>query len=274
MGEAVGGGPFARSTAEAENELREQIAGLRNLELSLLRRYFQLLMLERNVSRWLRPKQRGTECIRQLERERQRLGRELHTGVGQLLAAVRLHLEVIGSQIPDAPPSVHQALARTDQLAAQALDLVRSVSRQLHPPEWQALTLETAVRQMWEMSGVSGKFDAELEIEPLPGEPEFETKVVVYRAAQEALANVIRHSGATRVSMRLQGTAETITLSIKDNGAGFDANALWAAPPDVKSGLGLRAMRDQVESIGGKLEVGSGANGTTLVLRVPVKPID
>ena len=147
------------------------------------------------------PRRRGRDgrtAVRQIERERQRLGRELHTGVCQMLAAIHLHLEVIATELPSPPANVGHALNRIATLAADSLQQVRDISRRLHPPEWQRLTLESALRQLWEVSGVPERFAASLRIHPLSSEPALEAKIVIYRGLQEALSNMVRHSQATR----------------------------------------------------------------------------
>ena len=212
----------------------------------------------------------GISAVRQIEKERERLGRDLHTGVGQLLVAIRLQLEVIATQLPQPPLGVQRALDRIAGLANDAAEQVRALSRQLHPPEWQRLSLEAAIRQLWEASGVPQRFAASLTIEPLPREPEQEAKVLVYRAAQEALANLVRHAKASRVEMKLEARDSYVVLRIVDNGVGFDVARLLSAPANVAQGIGLRSIREQAVSLGGVLEIASGSGGTKLELSVPL----
>ncbi|HWC97417.1 MAG TPA: sensor histidine kinase [Candidatus Sulfopaludibacter sp.] len=263
-------------TGELSEAADSAILELLSLQSELLRHFFQLQAAERHLSarsRRLRPKA-GARAIRQVERERQRLGRELHTGVGQLLASIRMQLEVIGPQLPEPPIGVLQALGRISTLAADALEQVRTISKRLHPPEWQRLTLEAALRQLWENSGVVERYHGAMELQPLPREPELEIKVLLYRAAQEALSNLIRHSRATRVTLTLQPRQESVELTISDNGVGFSVNQLFAAPASLTGGIGLRTIRDQAADVGGKSEITSGPNGTTLVISTPYSPID
>ena len=235
------------------------------------RNCFRLQLAERHLStraQSLRPGGSG-KAVLQIERERQHLGRELHTGVGQLLAATRLQLEVIAAHLPEPPEAVQQALGRISTLAADALDQVRSISKRLHPPEWQRLTLEAALQQSWDLSGIPQKFEATLRIEPLPHAPSLEVKILLYRGAQEALSNVIRHSRATRVDMSLVERAGRIVLTIRDDGAGFDLAALLNAPASVASGIGLRTISEQAADLGGKMDMESGPGGTTLEISAP-----
>lgn len=258
-------------SSRVRTTLGEEAGGLLHLQSRFVQHFFRLQNAERNLSSLMqvtRPAA-GISAVRQLELERERLGRDLHTGVGQLLVAIRLQLEVIAAQLPTMPEGVRQGLDRIAILANDAGQQVRSLSRQLHPPEWQRLSLETAVQQLWESSGVPQRFEASLEIEPLPREPEQEAKVLVYRAAQEALTNLVRHARASRVSMTLAVRGDRVVLSIQDNGVGFDVAALLSAPANVAQGIGLRFIREQAAALGGTLDIVSGAAGTRLELSVP-----
>ena len=247
---------------------------LLRLQGRLLLHYFRLLTAERSLARHAlrRRGPAGIRALRQIELERERLGRELHTSVGQQLSAIRLQAEVIASHVPTGHGPVQQALDRVFTLSADALEQVRSISKYLHPPEWQRLSLGAALAQLWELSGVPQRFEASFQIESLAEEPGLETKVLLYRGAQEAVSNLIRHSRATRVEAVLAARSGQVVLTFQDNGVGFDATRLFAAPPSVAGGIGLRSIRDQAESIGGKLVVESGPGGTKLEITAPFHP--
>jgi signal transduction histidine kinase len=242
------------------------------IEDRILRNHRRLQRAERQLSDRVRSRPNGGKIVRQIELERQRLGRELHTGVGQMLAAIRLQLEVIATQLPYPAESVQRALDAIGRLAGDALEEVRGISRRLHPPEWQRLTLETALSQLWNVSGIPQRFQAQLSIRPLPHEPELEIKVLFYRAAQEALANIARHAGASRVEMTLEATDGVIALTISDDGHGFDLATSAAAPANIESGIGLRAIREEAADLSANLDIKSGPHGTTLRIRARFAP--
>ncbi len=246
-------------------------AGLLHLETSLLRHYLRLQLAEHGLSTLARNRRGGVGrgAVRQVELERQRLGRELHTGLGQMLAAIRLQIEIVATLLPDPPALVQQALSRISTLANDALQQVRSVSGRLYPPEWQRLTLADALQQLWDSSGIPQRFTAALRIQPLPHEAGLEVKVLVYRAAQEALSNVARHARATRVDAALETRDDCVILTIRDDGVGFDIARLFRGPPNIASGVGLRSIREHAAALGGKLEIESGPAGTRLVVSVP-----
>ena len=243
---------------------------LLTLQANLIRHLFRLLEVERRLFERARRHRGGTgkKAVHQIELERQRLGRELHTGVGQMLAAIRWQLEVISAELPAPSGNVRQALESISTLTAESLEQVRNISKRMHPPEWQRLTLESAIRQTWEISGIPQRLAATLQIDPLPTEPDLEVKILLYRAFQEALSNLARHSRATRIDAELRLRDSRLALTIQDNGVGFDVGKLVAAPATVASGIGLRSIREMAQGLGGKFEVKSGPTGTKLVISV------
>lgn len=211
----------------------------------------------------------GRRLVEQVDLERQRLGRELHTGVGQLLAALRMQLELAESSLAGIAPPARAALDRAVALSARAADQVRAVSHRLHPPEWQRLEIADALAQLWELSGIPEKFEARLRIEPIPSEPSLAVKVLLYRAAQEALSNVIQHSGASRVEMTFEARDGRVRLTVADNGSGFDLDRILQGAVSLRAGIGLRAIREQVHALGGEFNVTGGPRGAMFEVALP-----
>jgi len=245
--------------------------GLRHLEARLLGHYFRLHKIERRLAARVARKKRagGRSAVRQIELERQRLGRELHTGIGQMLAAIRLQLEFVTAQLSDPPATVRQALQNIAALAAGALDQMRSISRRLHPPEWQRLTIDAALRQLWEVSGIPLRFRGRLDLQTPDREPDPEIKSLLYRTAQEGLSNIIGHAQAETVTMSLEQAGDRLLLVLEDDGVGFDAVAHARAPVHVAAGIGLRSMEEQAAALDAKIQIASGPNGTKLILSTP-----
>jgi two-component system NarL family sensor kinase len=256
-----------------EVRAREPGLVLIQLEDRLLHRLMRLQEVEARLWKTVarRRSRTGRRAVRQIERERKRLGRELHTGVGQLLAAIRIQLEIVNAQIPNAPAAVQQALQRIGSLAAEALDQVRGVSRRLYPPSWQRLSLDEAVRQLWETSGVAQRFAGAVDAKPLPRDPDPGVKTLIYRAAQEALSNIVRHAHATRVDVGLTSAGGRVRLTVEDDGVGFDSTRVLAGRTDSAAGIGLQSLREEAADLGGKLLVRSGPLGTTLEVSVPLE---
>ena len=209
------------------------------------------------------PKTMGTVLADSLEAERQRLGRELHTGVGQSLAGIHVHVSLLEAALPDPPEPVRQSLDRIAALAGTALEQVRGLSQRLYVPAWQAQSLGEALRSLWEASGISRKFAGTLDLRGLSGEPPPEVRRAIYLVAQEGISNVIQHADASRVRLSLGEEGGRIVLEVADDGSGFRA-------PAAPAGIGLRSMRDLVRQLGGDFQVQSPPEGTQLTISFPV----
>src|SRR5262249_1277093 len=126
--------------------------------------------------------------------------------------------------------------------------------------------------QLWDLSAIPDRFRARLRITPMPVEPVLEVKALIYRAMQEALSNLLRHSRATEVEASLQMVENQLILTVIDNGVGFEVDRLRTGPASVTEGIGIRSMREQVEGFGGKFDIESSLSGTKLVVSVAHDP--
>ena len=161
---------------------------------------------------------------------------------------------------------MRSSLHRIGLLAQEALYQVRTVARRMHPPEWEHTTLAGALERLWDISGIPQKYQARLELADLPCEPRPAVRLLLYRVAQEALANAIRHAAATRVELRLAPRgAGGVAVTVEDDGRGFDPHA----DPAAGRGIGLASMTRQLRRAGGDLLVESGPSGTRLTAWVP-----
>ncbi len=210
-----------------------------------------------------RQRSSGSAILRELERERSRIARELHAGAGQPLAGIKLNLEMLGDCFNELSPQGREALVRAQKLAQQALEQVRSVSQNLHPPEWQRLSATEAIRQLIESSGLEMRMAVFADFEPLPVEPSHATKIALYRCTQECISNIMRHSGATRFRLWLGASGSMLELRIEDNGHGFDHHL-------PGKGIGLQALREHASVLGGTCEVTSSAAGTLVAVKFPL----
>jgi two-component system sensor histidine kinase UhpB len=194
------------------------------------------------------------------EHERLRVSRELHDGVGQRLTGVLLRLQSMEAQIPEA---VRGDVARLRDEVRASLQEVRATVRRLRPEALDDLGLASALVALVQDVGRSAplvidrRFEGRLDD---LGEP---LELAVYRIAQEALTNTVRHAGAGRVELTLVREGGTLVLRIADDGRGFD-------PGTTPSGAGLTGMRERALLVDGRLTVRSepGA-GTTIALEAP-----
>ena len=201
----------------------------------------------------------GRLVLRAQEEERKRVARDLHDEVNQALTAILLRLEAVSH---DAPEGLACELGEVKLLANQAMDELLILARQLRPAALDDHGLVSAidgqVRRFDEQAGMRARFEAR-------GEPDTlseDEQIVVYRVAQEALSNVARHSGASRVDVRLSGGERPVVLSVRDDGHGFE-------PERPTSGLGLCGMVERARLVGGELEVSAApGQGATVTLRL------
>ena len=192
------------------------------------------------------------------------ISRELHDEFGQVLTAMGSMLGRVSKRVPDDSP-LRADLREIGEVAQGALDSVRGLSQSLHPSILEELGLESTIE--WYLSTFQRQSNVAVSYERI-GEPvrvDDQTAIHVYRVLQEALANVARHSGATRASVRLRSGDGSIHLEVEDRGRGFANNG-------SRRGLGLVAMRERAALLGGTLEVVNIPEGGTRVhLAVPLK---
>jgi signal transduction histidine kinase len=215
------------------------------------------------------PRNSGRAIVRELERERSRIARELHAGAGQPLAGIKLNLDMLDDCAAALPQAGREALERLQTLAEQALEQVRAVSHNLHPPDWQGLTTGDALRYLVQSSGLMGRLEVELDIRPLPEEPSHTVKIAIYRCAQECISNVARHSGATRFSLSLMASGPMVELRLEDNGRGLPIEPSSNTGGGSK-GIGLQAIREHTSALGGTCDISSGGDGVRIRVQLPL----
>jgi len=248
-----------------------ELERLASIEHRVLRNYFRLLQVDRELRARASgtPKTMGAILADSMEAERQRLGRELHTGVGQALAGIHVHVGLVEAALPNPPGPVRKNLNQISALAGTALEQVRGVSRRLYVPAWQAQSLVEALRDLWEASGISGKFAGTLELRELSTEPPPEVRRAIYLVAQEGISNAIQHADARRVRMSLREDGGRIALEVADDGSGFRSPEVPESSA-ASAGIGLRSMRDLARQLGGDLHAENTPEGAKLTISLPV----
>ncbi|MDE2370473.1 MAG: hypothetical protein KGN16_15990 [Burkholderiales bacterium] len=206
------------------------------------------------------------------ESERRALARELHDDLGQACSAIRVETTTIrhgaaaGAIAADTARAIGAAAERADAEAQRLYERVRDLLRRLRPPDLEALGLRGALQELceaWELrSGVACMLHHEGEVDGLGDEVE----ITVYRVAQEALSNVMRHAGASTVRLRLVREGASLVLVVSDDGRGI-------APGGAGQGLGLLGAGERAAALGGTLAVdGAASGGTRLRLTLPLAP--
>jgi signal transduction histidine kinase len=203
------------------------------------------------------------------EEERRRIARELHDETSQSLTALGLGLEAAGADLRTGRRrALKQRLASLARVAGAAGEELDRLVVDLRPAQLDHLgliaTLRWSVARLRSRSGLDARLEVRREERRL--EPEVET--TLFRIAQEALTNVVRHASASRADVVLDFGRDSLTLEVSDDGIGFDAEAISLSP----TSLGLVGMRERADLIGGRLEVRSRpGEGARLRVTVPLE---
>lgn len=202
------------------------------------------------------------------DEERARIARDLHDQLGQEVTALRLVLEQ------------HQAECRVNSQTAivKALRLVSEIDAEIDSLAWglrpgvvDNLGLAASLRQLVGRWVDTARVDAECQCDLEGGPLSEDAELTVYRVAQEALHNVLKHAHATRVSVISELRDGYVMLIVQDDGVGFDLSDEC----DAADGMGLRGMRERAGLVGGTLQVESvRGRGTTVSLQIPIVAAD
>lgn len=201
------------------------------------------------------------------EEERYRVARELHDGISQILVGVRYALDSARRRLVQGDERGVDMLDRGISHLSGAIQEVRRISRDLRPGVLDDLGLGPAVKSLTEDFSTRTGIEATFSTVVFRNRLDQDAKIALYRIAQEALTNIERHAGATKVSVDLRGHRTGATLRIWDNGSGI--------PPSVtsdrgKGGLGLRNMQERIDQLDGTLTITSNRTGTLIEAKVPL----
>jgi signal transduction histidine kinase len=199
------------------------------------------------------------------EAERRRIAADIHDDPIQKMTAVGLRLETLARHLHDP-----EGLAQLDALreaVTGAIARLRHLLFELHPPALERDGLSAALRDSLRELERDDEIATHLE-DRLVGEPSDDVRAVAYRIAQEALTNIRKHAGATRVDVLLEGRSDGVLLRVRDDGSGFARGA------ETRAGhLGIPAMRERAEMIGGRVRIDSTpGRGTMLEVWLPDLP--
>jgi two-component system NarL family sensor kinase len=208
--------------------------------------------------------------VQSQEQERARLSRDLHDGISQWLVSIKLQIEAGIIRLAGDASQQQAARAgfeRTAEELNKVLGEVRRISHGLRPALLDDLGLAAALEHLADEfsqhCGIPVQFTARGKLDSLPAVP----GTVLFRIAQEALTNIERHAGASHIEVALARLGPHVSLTVRDDGAGFDAEGIALHP---RRGIGLRNMAERMEAIGGTLEINSSAQGTRVMASVAI----
>lgn len=250
----------------ARNTL-EQKVDERTRELQIALSKLQDEMRVRSEAQEARRK-RSARMLSIQEEERRRVARELHDGMGQTLAALKMTVVPLASGAP-AGSITSKRLDEAVALIDEAIRETRTLSHLLHPPMLDELGFSAAAS--WYVKGFAQRSGIDVKLE-LPEERRFSeaTELTLFRVLQESLTNIVRHSGSKRAEVRLEIFGDEVVFSVKDYGKGIGPERLESfLKSGAGVGVGLGGMRERAMELGGKLEVQSPGVGTMVKVILP-----
>lgn len=210
----------------------------------------------------------GGHILTLQDEERRRIARGLHDSLGQYLTALKINLDVLA-----ASDGSSATLSECADIAHKCLIETRTISHLLHPPMLDEAGLNSAVR--WYVDGFAQRSGIHVNLN-LPSElrrMDRDVEVALFRAVQEALTNIHRHSGASVVDVVLTMHDQKILLRITDNGGGIPHDRLRSLIDGTAGGIGIAGMRERMRDLSGSLDLQSSPSGTTLVFSIPVERV-
>lgn len=245
-----------RSLRAFEEETRRQIESLRQAQLTERRR------LEELREELLR------QTVRAQELERQRIARELHDEIGQMLTALGLGLRAIADSAASHPERVSRQARELQNVVAGGLFGLQNLITGLHPPQLDDFGLVAALR--WYSAQVGERFGFTVTVTSQGEEPDLsqEVRTVLYRIIQEGLTNIIRHAKADHADVLVTFSDDEIRIRVEDNGSGFDVNA--TLNQHGYPCWGLLGMQERASLVGGTCAITSEPGlGTRIEVIVP-----
>jgi PAS domain S-box-containing protein len=199
------------------------------------------------------------------DEERRRIARDLHDGLGQELAVVKM---VLGKAFQEpAADSERQVCIEASEIVDHAIQQVRSLSHLLHPPLLDEVGLLSALR--WYLEGLTERCGIETSLDVQPEFPRLalDLETAVFRIVQEALTNVFRHSEARKASITLIQRENATVITVQDDGKGIPKRIAEQQPDSV--GIGISGMKQRAKEFGGELRLTNTHPGTLVELVIP-----
>jgi signal transduction histidine kinase len=226
-----------------------------------------------SISVRLTERERRTTSLRQLsadlmriqDDERRKIARELHDSIGQYLAAIQMNLD----QLAKSPSKADEIAVDTRQLVNQCVSETRTISYLLHPPLLNEFGLRSAAK--WYVEGFSKRSGIEvaLQIDEGWGRLDQDVELALFRALQESLNNVHRHSGSKKVEIVFRLDGGKALVRIRDYGRGLSPQQLRDINNSHGRGVGLTGLRERIAAFGGLFEIAAGQPGTLINITLP-----
>lgn len=233
------------------------LSGLLAYRVKLMQSVSEKLLIEKNLIQ----QQRTQAVLEAEERERIRIARDLHDGVGQTLAAARMTLGNYVSQKKIESSEMQNSL----DLLEDGIKEIREISHNMMPSSLTKFGLTSALKQFTNKINALGKLEIELQIVGFKERFDEKIELVLYRIIQEIISNIIKHAEAKKVNIELVKHDNELILIIEDNGRGFDTVST------ENHGIGLKNIATRVEYLNGNVNFDSSiGKGTSVVIEIPL----
>jgi len=252
-------------TEMAEQQLRQLVE---SLEARVSERTRELAQAERKL------RDLSANLLQTQDEERRRIARELHDGIGQDMAAMKMNLARISRERANLSAPAERALDENCQLIEEASQQIRTMSHLLHPPLLDEVGIESALR--WYVEGFAERSKIKVSMELTPGfgdELPRDLALSLFRIVQESLTNIHRHSGSPTALIRIDRSPSEIVLRVEDEGHGISAEQKEKIISG-EGGVGFRGMQERVRQFGGRFEIDSNERGTRVTVVVPFPLLD
>jgi signal transduction histidine kinase len=205
-----------------------------------------------------------------LEKDRRQIARELHDHIGQTLTSLKMDIEMIHGKLKPEHTEMGARITEVQEKAIQAIKDVKNISRGLRPGILDALGLIPSLRELFSEIQRQTDIDIKFFSRNIPKRFAPEKEVAIYRIAQEALTNIIRHAKAKNVFVNLVKKGENFSLSVEDDGVGFDQDKVMTFSKN-RGPLGILIMRERAEQVDGEFTLESHiGKGTHLLVEIPL----
>jgi len=221
-------------------------------------------------------KKRAEEALRSLsgqllqvrDQERRELARTLHDSAGSKLAVLGMNVSLVFQEKHSLSPQAVNALHENLQLVYDLTQEIRTISHLLHPPLLDHVGLAAALEDYITGFSERSKIQTTLDCPPRTLQLPREIETAIFRIVQECLTNVHRHSHSKTANVRIAATNGRVIVEVRDSGKGIHVQDFASSG---RVGVGIGGMRERVRQFGGKFEIQSDANGTTVTAAFPIK---
>jgi len=208
------------------------------------------------------------QILKRLEEERRRIAANLHDSLGQVLLAIK-NQALVGLQRANGDTIIRERLNEISGATSQAIEEVRQITHGLRPYQLDRLGLTQAMRATVSSASANSSISFASRVEDIDGAFDKDSEIHVYRIVQEAINNILKHSAATEAAVVIKKRAHNVSLSIRDNGRGFELGTKRASQPNGL-GYGLTGIAERMRILKGRLTIDSQpGEGASLNLEIP-----